>query len=200
MFKPDLKADLTATGAIFTLLVCGFMWASSAYHSHAQLVQLQSQLSRANSLLIELDSENDGLHEALAGLNQAYDDKEAEANYFRKLSNIKEDLRNYSLEEQASGFSLAWTESEWDYYAKHNSDARGICGIMPLWDPYLAELNINPNSIEACIAVYNFYLDQTDSKTKALKKYKGIESKHNLWIIQHTLEVRQFILKKLKEQ
>ena len=199
MFKPDLKADLTATGAIFTLLICGFMWASSAYHSHAQLAKLQAELQTAKHLVVELDSENDGLHEALAGLNQAYDDKEAEAKYFRKLSNIKEDLRNHSLEEQASGFSLAWTESEWDYYAIHDSDARGICGIMPEWDPYLAELNINPNSIEACIAIYNYYLDRTDSKSKAIKHYKGIKSKHNLWIIQRTLEVRQFILKKLKE-
>lgn len=86
MFKPDLKADLTATGAIFTLLICGFMWASSAYHSHSQLAKLQSQLSRANSLLIELDSENDGLHEALAGLNQAYDS--VEENFYKDIPKL----------------------------------------------------------------------------------------------------------------
>ena len=200
MFKPDLKADLTATGAIFTLLICAFMWASSAYQSHSQLAKLQSQLVRANSLLIELDSENDDLHEALAGLNAAYDDKESEANYFRKLSNLKEDLRIYSLEDQASGLALGWTESTWNYYATHNSDARGICGIMPEWNPYLAELNIDPNSIEACIAIYNYYLDRTDSKSKAIKHYKGIKSKRHMWQVQRTLEVRQFILHKLKEQ
>ena len=199
MFKPDLKADLTATGAIFTLLVCAYMWASSAYHSHQHIAHLQSQLLQAKTIAVELDQTNDSLHSTLQQLNTAYDELEAEANYHRKLSNLKEDLRIYSLEDQASGLALGWTESAWNYYAIHNSDARGICGVMPEWDPYLAELNINHNSIEACIAIYNYYLERTDSKAKAIKHYKGIKSKRHMWQVKRTLEVRQFILRKLKE-
>ena len=199
MFKPDLKADLTATGGIFTILICGVIWASSAYQSHKQLTKLNSQLLTAKHLVVDLHKENQQLQSSVLYLNQAYLDSQAETSYYRKLSNLKEDLRNYSLEDQASGLALGWTESDWDYYATHSSDARGICGVMPEWDPYLAELNINPNSIEACIAIYNFYLNRTDSKSKAIKRYKGIKSKHHMWIIQRTLEVRQFILHKLKE-
>jgi hypothetical protein len=199
MFKPDLKADLTATGGIFTILICGFIWASSAYQSHTQLAKLNSQLLTAKHLVVDLHKENQQLQSSVLYLNQAYLDSQAEAKYYRKLSNLKEDLRQFTIEDQASALALGWTESNWDYKAKHNSSARGICGVMPLWDPYLAELKINPNSIEACIAIYNFYLDQTDSKTQAIKKYKGIESKHNLWIVKRTLEVRTYILHKLKE-
>lgn len=199
MFKPDLRADLTATGAIFTIIVCSFIWVSANFQFAKQLEQLHSGLFTAKSLVVELYTENVQLHSSVVYLNQAYIDSQAEAKYYRKLSNLKEDLRQFTIEDQASGLALGWTESNWDYKAKHNSSARGICGVMPLWDPYLAELKINPNSIEACIAIYNFYLDQTASKTQAIKKYKGIESKHNLWIVKRTLEVRTYILHKLKE-
>lgn len=127
------------------------------------------------------------------------DDKVLTITELNTIRHVLKDAKHYSLEDQASGLALGWTESDWDYYATHNSDARGICGIMPEWDPYLAELNIDPNSIEACIAIYNYYLDRTDSKSKAIKHYKGIKSKRHMWQVQRTLEVRQFILKKLKE-
>lgn len=117
----------------------------------------------------------------------------------KNILKVKNEVRFYSLEDQATGLALGWTETNWDYYAKHNSDAEGICGIMPIWHPYLQDLGIKPNSIEACIAIYNFYLDQTGSKSKAIREYKGIESKKYEWLIKHTLYLRQYILKRLKE-
>ena len=207
MFKPDIKADMTAVGGIFTLIILLSSWLYQQHNINKQLTNLQYQvyqtkeeLYAAKVVAVELDQLNTNLHNTIIELNKAYDEQEAEANHYRKLSNLKESLRQYSIEDQAIGLALAWTESNWDYKAKHKSSARGICGVMPLWDPYLAELNINPNSVEACIAIYNFYLDQTESKTKAIKEYKGIESKKHMWLVHRTLEVKQHILHKLKEQ
>lgn len=199
MFKPDLKADLTAVAAIFTLLILipfGYHTYSSSV-KHAQ--QLELQLSATTDLVNDLYEENSDLHYALSELNKSYDQVEADLKYYRKLSGIKESLRKHSLEEQATGLALGWTESEWNHFATHNSSAQGICGVMPIWDPYLADLNIDPNSVEACIAIYNYYLNQTKSQVKALKEYKGIESNKHMWIVRKTLEVRSFILHKLKE-
>lgn len=118
----------------------------------------------------------------------------------KNIFKIQKEIKFYSLEDQASAYALGWTETEWDYYAKHSSDAEGICGVMPLWNPYLKELNIKPNSLEACIAIFNFYKEQTGSTPKAIKEYKGVESKKHMWIVFHTLYIRQYILKKLKEK
>ena len=199
-FNPDLKADLTAIGGIYTIIIVLSMWIHSNYKLQHELTQLKADYFQAKVLVVELDSTNTSLHEALISLNKSYDEVESKANYFQKLSGLKEDLRSYSLEDQATGYALGWTETEWNYYATHNSAARGICGVMPLWDDYLHDLGIKPNSIEACIAIYNFYLDQTGSNTKAVKNYKGIESKKYEWLIKHTLYLRQYILKRLKEQ
>ena len=199
-FNPDLKADLTAIGGIYTLIIILSMWVYSNYKLQHELTQLKSDYFQAKVLVVELDATNTSLHQSLISLNESYDEIQAEANYYKKLSGLREDLRGYSLEDQALGLALGWTESEWNYYAKHNSDAQGICGVMPLWHPYLHDLGIKPNSIEACIAIYNFYLDQTGSNVKAVKEYKGIESKKYEWLIKHTLYLRQYILKRLKEQ
>jgi len=200
-FNPDLKADLTAVGGIYIIIIGLSMWIHSNYKLQTELIQLKADYFQAKTLVVELDSTNTSLHEALISLNKSYDEVENKANYFQKLSGLKEDLRKqYSLEDQATGLALGWTESEWNYYANHRSAARGICGVMPLWDDYLHDLGIKPNSIEACIAIYNFYLDQTGSNTKAVKNYKGIESKKYEWLVKHTLYLRQYILKRLKDE
>ena len=195
----ELKADLTAVGAIFILLVVLVMNFVSQQKLSNELYKTKVDLLTAKVIAVELDKENDGLHEALAGINAAYTDLENESNYWKKLSNIKDLLRQYSLEDQALGLALSYTESSWNYNAKHNSSARGICGVMPLWDPYLKERGINPNSIDACIAIYNFYLEQTDSNSKAIKEYKGIKSKRHLYLVKRTLEIKKVILKELKK-
>ena len=196
----ELKADLTAVGAIFILIIMLSVNFISEHRLAKELYQTKVDLLTAKVIVVELDKKNDGLHEALAGLNNAYTDLESEANYWKKLSNIKDLLRQYSLEDQATGLSLAWTESDWNYNAKHKSSARGICGVIPLWDPYLKERGIKPNSVDACIAIYNFYLEQTGSKSNAIKEYKGIESKRHLHLVKKTLEVKQIILKELKSK
>ena len=64
-----------------------------------------------------------------------------------------------------------------------------VCGVKPLWNNYLVEQGIEPNSILAGYTVYQYYLDKTNSKTKALKEFKGIESKKKLWIIRKVQRV-----------
>ena len=46
-----------------------------------------------------------------------------------------------------------------------------VCGVKPLWNNYLVEQGIEPNSILAGYTVYQYYLDKTNSKTKALKEF-----------------------------
>lgn len=74
-----------------------------------------------------------------------------------------------------------------------------VCGVKPLWNNYLVEQGIEPNSILAGYTVYQYYLDKTNSKTKALKEFKGIESKKKLWVIRKiqrvTNEVKDKYLK-----
>lgn len=64
-----------------------------------------------------------------------------------------------------------------------------VCGVKPLWNDYLVEQGIEPNSILAGYTVYQYYLDKTNSETKALKEFKGIESKKKLWIIRKVQRV-----------
>lgn len=64
-----------------------------------------------------------------------------------------------------------------------------ICGVKPLWNDYLVEQGIEPNSILAGYTVYQYYLDKTNSETKALKEFKGIESKKKLWIVRKVQRV-----------
>ena len=64
-----------------------------------------------------------------------------------------------------------------------------VCGVKPLWNDYLVEQGVEPNSILAGYTVYQYYLDKTNSETKALKEFKGIESKKKLWIIRKVQRV-----------
>lgn len=95
---------------------------------------------------------------------------------------------------------LCFSESALDYEANHQGLYDGICGVNPhYWDEFLAEQDIPINSIQAGYAVYQFYLEQTGDRNKALKKFKGIQSKSNNWIIKKvrrvTKEVKQLHLK-----
>lgn len=64
-----------------------------------------------------------------------------------------------------------------------------VCGVKPLWNDYLVEQGVEPNSILAGYTVYQYYLDKTNSETKALKEFKGIESKKKLWIVRKVQRV-----------
>lgn len=59
-----------------------------------------------------------------------------------------------------------------------------MCGVKPLWHPYLNEVGVPTNSILGGYTVYQFYLDKTGSTAKALKEFKGIESKKKLWVVR----------------
>ena len=103
------------------------------------------------------------------------------------------------LEDKIEALVLCFSESPFDYEANHQGLYLDVCGVNPLWHPYLEEQDIPINSIQAGYAVYQFYLEQTGDRNKALKKFKGIQSKSNNWIIKKvrrvTREVKQLHLK-----
>lgn len=80
--------------------------------------------------------------------------------------------------------------------------AQGICGIVPnYWEQYLNSKDIPINSLQACEAVYLYYLKKyKGNKYKALKKYKGIKSTKYLWVLQKILTIEQKLNKKYKDK
>lgn len=197
--KTDTNADLTAVGSIFALLVLGGMYLHTVYTQTQTTIRLQNKVLEAQHLAIQLHNENKALNNAIYQMDSHINDLSNNLNYYKSLVNIKETLKDYSVEEQAIGLALAWTESSWNYNANHNSSAQGICGVVPeYWEDYLNQRNIQLNSVEACIAIYKYYKDQTDSRKQAIKEYKGIESTKHHYLVAKTLAIRDLILSKLK--
>lgn len=101
----------------------------------------------------------------------------------------------YSKNDQILGLVLAFSESSLDYNVKHPGNiAQGICGVTPSWNDFLRERQIPKNSIKACIEIYNHLLSEHDyNHRKALKNYKGIKSKRNMWIVDKVLKTKQLV-------
>lgn len=76
-FTPDLKADLTAIGGIYTLILILSMWIYSDYKLKHELYQLKSDYYQAKTVIVELDNTNTSLHQSLISMNEAYDDIES---------------------------------------------------------------------------------------------------------------------------
>ena len=80
---------------------------------------------------------------------------------------------------------LAYSEDSFKGQEDHgDGDTVGYCGAKrSIWGDYLEERNIPINSLKACVAIFDYYLEQEGSTAKALKEYKGIESKEKMWIV-----------------
>lgn len=186
------KDELNVVGSIFTLLVLSSMYLSTSYKQSLAIKKMKKSYDDSMIIIQELKKENDANKEELYKLKEDIKDVEV---YIQ----IKDELRKYTIEEIAIGLAIAWTESNWNFNIIHNSDARGICGVIPdFWEDYLDSKNIDVNSVAACIEIYKFYKEENDgSRIKALKKYKGIQN--NVHIINKTLKIRDKIYNILKE-
>lgn len=80
--------------------------------------------------------------------------------------------------------TLCSTEvSTLDYSVSHQSKYTHVCGVDPLWKPYLAERGVKYNSLEAAWVVFNYYYEESNYNTyKAILGFKGA---------QHNKEVKQ---------
>ena len=90
--------------------------------------------------------------------------------------------------------ALAFTESSLNYRVKHDKNiAQGICGVVPKFHKELLEgNNVKLNSLKACEVVYNYYLELNNgNKIKALKDYKGVVSKDNMYLVYRVLELEK---------
>ena len=195
-----MKTDeITAVGAIFTLIVSTGIYFQTAYQQNKTIEELTHNYQEAKKLVVELDTEHKETQLIVKDLTRAYDVLRDDLLEVQTLIKIKDNLRGYSIEEKAIGLAIAWTESTWNFNANHKSDAEGICGVIPdYWSDYLNSKGIDVNSVAACIEIYKFYKEENKgSKTKAIKEYKGIEN--NIQLIEKTLTIRDKILKILKE-
>lgn len=195
-----MKTDeITAVGAIYAFFI---MIGLYLYLNHTQTqttLKLQSKLLETQHLAIQLHKETQMLESTVFTLDNEISKLTEDLSYYQSLVNVKETLKDYPLEEVAMGLALAWTESSWRYNVDHNSSAEGICGVIPkFWESYLNEQAIELNSVEACIAIYKYYLDQTGSPSRAIKEYKGIESSKYQYLVSKTLGIRDLILSNLK--
>ena len=79
-----------------------------------------------------------------------------------------------------------------DYNVKHKGDrAKGICGITDYWNDLLKDNNIDINSLQSCLIVYKELLNRYKDKRLAIKAYKGIDNKSNMWIVDKTIEIEK---------
>ena len=105
-----------------------------------------------------------------------------------------------STSDKIEALSLCYSESPFDYMAKHSGNYIDVCGVKPHWRDYIKEQGLKPNTIRAGYEVYRFYLEKNNGdKVKALKEFKGIESKDKMWIVKKVLdttkEVKKYNLK-----
>ena len=197
-----MKTDeLTITGLLFSGIVLAGMWLQSSHQTNKQLLTLQDSYFQAMHIAVQLDEENKSMESSLLGINGYVDELEAIVHdpELVKLIQIRRDLRGYSIEERATGYSVSWTESGFRLDPDHgdNGFTKGPCGITEYHIDYLAELGLNRYSYASCIEIYKFYKDKYGSRYAAIKAYKGIKTRTDL--IDKTLTLREKILKILKD-
>ena len=197
-----MKTDeLTITGLLFSGIVLAGMWLQSSHQTNKHLLTLQDSYFQAMHIAVQLDEENKSMESSLLGINGYVSELEAIVHdpELVKLIQIRRDLRGYSIEERATGYSVSWTESGFRLDPDHgdNGFTKGPCGITEYHIDYLAELGLNRYSYASCIEIYKFYKDKYGSRYAAIKAYKGIKTRTDL--IDKTLTLREKILKILKD-
>ena len=188
------KDEITAVGAIFTLGIVLFMY----FQQQSYIKRLTTITLETQHIAIDAIEANKQANFHIERLQNQLADSYESINYYQTLVNIKEELKDYSTEEIALGLALSWTESSWRYEVNHNSSAEGICGVIPYyWEEYLLNLDVEVNSVAACIEIYKF-LKQDRTDNQAMRKYKGIQSDKYHYLVPYTFEIRDLILKKLQ--
>ena len=73
---------------------------------------------------------------------------------------------------------LCFSESSLNYSANHQGRYTHVCGVDPIWKPYLSERNIPYNTLQAGWEVYMYYYYKNNQdRLKAILEFKGVE--HN---------------------
>lgn len=190
------NSDNIIVALIFTLF-CALLQFSMETNKYNQL---EKELKQMHYHTVEQNQESFQKSLLIMKLEQELELVNEELEYQKALTGIKEYLRDYSKKDQALALALAWTESTWNYDAKHSSTAEGICGIKPEhWQEYLDSINVELNSLEACLAVYKTYEKKhNNSKFHMLKDYKGIRAKKNIPLVLKTIKIKNIILKELE--
>ena len=193
--------ELTITGLLFSGIVLVGMWLQSSHQTNKQLLTLQDSYFQAMHIAVQLDEENKSIHNSIVSINGYVDELEEIIHdpELVKLIQIRRDLRGYSIEERAIGYSVSWTESSFRLDPDHgdNGFTKGPCGITEYHIEYLAELGLNRYSYASCVEIYKLYKDKYGSRYAAIKAYKGIKTRTDL--IDKTLTLREKILKVLKD-
>lgn len=188
-----MKTDeIVAVGSIFTLLITSAMYFNTTYKQKNEIQELRAKYEQARNVAVELHQES---KETKVELEQVKKDIEE----VQPLIRIKEELRKYTLEEQAIGLAVGWTESTWNYNANHQGLYSNFCGNMPWhWDDFLIDKGVHPKSAAACVEIYNYYKNKFGTKYSAIKAYKGI--KENTYLVYRTIKLYEVVLKILKEE
>lgn len=196
--KADIKADLTAVGAIYILIVLLSTYIFIHIENTKQFQILQNQLITIQQELVKTQEDLSMMEENTKSLNEYADTLEYQLKDLHKLETIRRELRNYTTEEKSVGLALYWTEGNWERYPDHkdNGYTQGGCGVTPFWNTFLAEKGISKYSIEACIEIYKYYKEKTKSQYDAIKEYKGAE--RNTKIVDHTIKLKNKIKSMLK--
>lgn len=184
--------EITTVGAIFALIIISAMYTSTYFKTEKRLALLEKENFTAKTIVVEQYSKAKILEAKLKKL-------ETDMEEVKPLIRIKDELRSYSIQEKAIALAIGWTESTWNYNANHQGLYTNFCGNAPwYWDEFLEEKGVSSNSVGACVEIYKHYKKRHGSKYAAIKAYKGI--KHNTYLIDRTLYIKDIILKILTEE
>ena len=88
-----MKTDeLTITGLLFSGIVLAGMYFNSQHKINKQMTELQSNYNQAMTIAVELDEENQALHNALISMNSAYGKAEEDLQEYEHLEKLKKDV------------------------------------------------------------------------------------------------------------
>ena len=64
-----------------------------------------------------------------------------------------------------------------EYSVSHQGKYEHVCGVKPLWKPYLKERGIKYNSLQAAWVVFNYYYEESNYNVyKAILDFKGAQT------------------------
>lgn len=196
--KSELKNVLIAlcglfVGALLTSVILVNRDQSISINKHIKDIEvLNNKIEIISGELNKYKTENSELRAELKSLSS--------------LKKLKDDLRKLSRHTNdknkiATTIALGFTETNLDHKAKHKQKGIvGICGADKRdWEATLQEQNIPINSLMTCLAIYEYYLDETNDPKKAIKKYKGIKSNKHIGRVYIVEKLKVYIIHNLDE-
>lgn len=186
------KKDLLVVGLLFGLIVD----VGVNIYSSNRIYKLQKEVLDTKMETINFYNEAKEyikvLEDSRESLNNALDDKERHINQLEKNNELLKELSLIDGDIKYLTVAVCKTESDLNKKAKHKrkSIIGKICGVDKLWLEEIPELNKgNINTLYGGSLVIKHLMTKYKSKREVIKRYKGIESKSNMYLIDRVIKI-----------